>query len=1851
MNPISTSGRGPARVVLVAPTALGRELRRRAMVFVAAAAFALAAVPGRALALDFHVDASIGSDSRSPLQAQSPATPWRTLGRALATVSTGHRVVLHPGNYAESSETRFAGVEIRTDGPPGAVVFAVPSGTTGLSVRHPDIVVSGIVFRGGVHAIRADGAPRLVVRGCSAVGQTANGFTVVGSADARIESSIAVSAASRGILVTSSPRSYLRNNLVYLAGEWGIDLDSSVAGTVQPPVSAGNVVAFNTVVSNGLAGFSGSGGLRLKNATGEVRDNLLSGNFPVGVRLDTPGSVVNHLLVFGSAKPVLPLGYPLGAGMQYANPRFVDPDGADGVLGGDGWADDDFSLLQVDAGQDADSPAVDAGSGGVVPRDISGSTRTDLVEDTGAADLGWHRAAAPSAGVPDLGAPSPNLWVNCQSGDDSITRPRDVSHARPLRTIARALSLSREGDRIYVQPGTCNERVTIDLLSIVLEAEVPGETAIVAPAGQSALRVRANRVTVAGFEIVSAKEGVVVAARNSSDRLALVRLRGLLVGPPPGGRIATNGIRLAAVDRARVETCRVTGADQQGIVVRNGQRSWVRNNLVVDSGEWGIHLDNGDGAPVNTTRNVVLFNTAYGNGRAAAGSGGIRLRKASGEVAYNIVASNLGPGIRVDSTPTWVHHNLAHGNVSAIDWDDAAPPLTWDQLSSEPGFTDPAAGDFTLRHAAAGQGGTSAAVDAAGDTVARRKIVGSTRIDGVADTGDADLGHHATTRILRRPAPVEVPTAPRPRTLWVDAALGNDTRSAIAAEDPATPWRTIQRAFGSGGLADGDTLVVRAGTYTGGFLVDRPGVRLRGESMPTIEATGPGSTNLRVGAERVEVSGLRLAGGLRGLLAQGADSLVLRDLEVSGHAQAGIEIEGSSGVLAERVSVAGGTHGLRAENAPGLVVRGIRANGPSANGLFLVAADEAVVDSNRVVDAGGQGILVKRSQRSYVRNNAVIRSGEWGIHVDDGDAPLPASLDGHVVAFNTVYLAGGSPATTTGGIRFQNASGEIRDNVIVAVAGAVVRTELAPTMVHHNVLGGGTTRIDSVAGQNPRVWGNVTSDPMLVDSDEPDLSLSEVEAGQAATSPAVDAGSGPIGTRDIGGSTRSDGVPDAGTANIGFHAGAVPTAGEPPPIAAAMSGAGEGVDLWVDPASGDDERGWGEAQSPTTPWKSLARAMFGAQPGDVVRVRPGIYEEAVEVAADAVTLRGEGPPGSVVVRPPGGSPGVYVNGRIDVRIESLVVEGGSQGVLAAEADGIRIRGVIVVLPDTVGIQVRDTSGLTVDSCTVTGAGSHGLLVRHSENAYLRNNLLYLNAEWGLSLEDTGDPLPPTLGGHVVAFNTVHANESGIRVLNASGEIRDNLLTSQVDLGMFLAGPSLAVHHNAFSANGRDRDQSSAYVDTIRVWATLGGNPRYLDPAGGDGILGLDGWQDDDFRLRQLPGQTPASPMVDAGSGPVSGLDIDGSTRTDGVADGGIADLGVHRGASTAAETPPPPAPVPLHETYYVGPAGDDSRTAATAKSPGTPWRTITRAFQRVARGDTIVVLPGLYEESVQANVAGVTLAADVARTAIVRPPSGNGLAVESEDVTIFGIVVENAPASGISVLSGANRATVRACVVVGSAFQGVSAQGVDGLLVEDTIVVSSAYSGITLRDTSHATVRNVLAYANGEWGVSIRNGGGTAGGAENVVERSTLAHNRSGNLRLVSATIATVRDNLFTDTNGIGLRLDTAGSQLLANGFFACKREVDPDTYILNQCLACGQNLVRDPKFVDPAGADGVLGGAGWRDDDFRLSQVAAGQPVQSEAVDVGSVLVEAIGPVGSTATDGSPDSGRLDLGFHVVDP
>ncbi len=190
----------------------------RSTVFAAALAGAWLLCAAAAHALDFYVDAANGNDARGPLEAQSPATPWRTIDHALRHVGPGNTIRVRPGVYPESAGSAYDAVSLVADEGLGSVFLEPPAGASGIDVRHRDFVVDGIVVRGGATGLRAELADGLRVLRSAFVAQSGTGVRVVQSASVQIDSVVVASAGKVGIELERSAPSLVRNSLVYDTG-------------------------------------------------------------------------------------------------------------------------------------------------------------------------------------------------------------------------------------------------------------------------------------------------------------------------------------------------------------------------------------------------------------------------------------------------------------------------------------------------------------------------------------------------------------------------------------------------------------------------------------------------------------------------------------------------------------------------------------------------------------------------------------------------------------------------------------------------------------------------------------------------------------------------------------------------------------------------------------------------------------------------------------------------------------------------------------------------------------------------------------------------------------------------------------------------------------------------------------------------------------------------------------------------------------------------------------------------------------------------------------------------------------------------------------------------------------------------------------------------------------------------------------------------------------------------------------------------------------------------------------------------------------------------------------------------
>jgi hypothetical protein len=211
-----------------------------------------------------------------------------------------------------------------------------------------------------------------------------------------------------------------------------------------------------------------------------------------------------------------------------------------------------------------------------------------------------------------------------------------------------------------------------------------------------------------------------------------------------------------------------------------------------------------------------------------------------------------------------------------------------------------------------------------------------------------------------------------------------------------------------------------------------------------------------------------------------------------------------------------------------------------------------------------------------------------------------------------------------------------------------------------------------------------------------------------------------------------------------------------------------GSSYYVDASNGNDSHSEIQAQNPATPWKTINRGLKAALPGEAVIVQPGEYHEAVKSRRDGladapITLRAADP-GSVLVQPPSGSIGIYIQHHYHV-VEGFAVSGGTTGIkrgphhVATWVQGLVARHNEAYNTGGDGLQFRNASGGRAESNTAHDNALSGL--KYTGNGgVIHDNVAHHNGEFGIYVRDGVD--------HQVWDNTAYDNVKGdIRILGST----------------------------------------------------------------------------------------------------------------------------------------------------------------------------------------------------------------------------------------------------------------------------------------------------------------------------------------------------------------------------------------------------------------------------------------------------------------------------------------------------
>ena len=170
------------------------------------------------------------------------------------------------------------------------------------------------------------------------------------------------------------------------------------------------------------------------------------------------------------------------------------------------------------------------------------------------------------------------------------------------------------------------------------------------------------------------------------------------------------------------------------------------------------------------------------------------------------------------------------------------------------------------------------------------------------------------------------------------------------------------------------------------------------------------------------------------------------------------------------------------------------------------------------------------------------------------------------------------------------------------------------------------------------------------------------------------------------------------------------------------------------------------------------------------------------------------------------------------------------------------------------------------------------------------------------------------------------------------------------------------------------------------------------------------------------------------------------------------------------------ANVALAQDCYVATNGVDIINGEQGSSASLPWRTISFAVANATPGVAIHVASGVYNESVTVNKHLTILGDDT--SAVIHPPTGNGMNITGSPVTIQNIQIRGGGSSGIVSINDSN-VTLINVYCLRNAQSGVQFTNLKGVTVSGGSYSYNGRHGFNTTNGSNYTVANVRADSNG----------------------------------------------------------------------------------------------------------------------------------------------------------------------------
>ncbi|GIW91607.1 MAG: hypothetical protein KatS3mg109_2039 [Pirellulaceae bacterium] len=692
-----------------------------------------------------------------------------------------------------------------------------------------------------------------------------------------------------------------------------------------------------------------------------------------------------------------------------------------------------------------------------------------------------------------------------------------------------------------------------------------------------------------------------------------------------------------------------------------------------------------------------------------------------------------------------------------------------------------------------------------------------------------DAGFHYGNYSL---PPTRVDAFLRTKSLYVSRATGNDVNDG---EDPNRALSSVRRALQM--AAPGHRIVLLPGVYSEGEL-----------TFPN-----PGKPGRPIILQALRGAVIDATGSERGLLVSAREYLVIDGLEIKNANNSGIEIRnGARFVTLKRVHLHdNGRRGLYVNNATEITLRSALVERNGSRGIQVESGQLTVTDSS-VRDNGAEGLWAASGASVAVVGSEMFHNGKAGVVAQGSSVTMRDSTVGENQDDGVRFLDG----TTASLDRVQ-----VANNVGAGVQGVASTIALTATTVQSNlqkgvgVQSGQLTVTDSSVRDNGAegLWAASGASVVVVGSEM----FHNGKAGVVAQGSNVTMRDSTVGenqddgVRFLDGTTASlDRVQVANNVGAGVQGVASTIALTATTVLRNLRG---GIDLA--PREG----------TPASGSLSLRSVRICENRG------PGISTKGADVTATEITLCQNAREG---LR--------HSGGLLDVR-KGTVVDNVSKGISVSTASAVTLRDISVGNNGDNGMQIIGGGSTWVGGCVSYGNRGDGITVLDSPAPVLWNNLVYQNSSTGI-----------LIAGEVIG--------------SANAQVLNNTFYGNNNRGLLIGGSDLKppsagalVLRNIFHRNGT----AGIQVNRLSLPGYFGNYNLSTDPYGpgtpigpNDILVAEAGFVDEsagNFRLRQrAAGQSSTSPAVDAGGVDVEAAGLSGlTTRSDGVADTGPADLGFH----------------------------------------------------------------------------------------------------------------------------------------------------------------------------------------------------------------------------------------------------------------------------------------------------------------------------------------------------------------------